>query len=720
MTYSQTTKDAAREPRCPKTGVVAFVPDTWDSGVWQLRHQILTRLAAYYHVVWLDPPIGWRETLSLDARRGSMTRPDQVSNPGFAVYRHSRLLPKFYRPKFLDRWTERARAGSVIRYLRELGCEEMVGYLWRPDFAGSLDHFEFDRVCYHIDDEYSFSPVEHSVDPHEREIIKSADTVFIHSPGMMEFKGEINKNTVYVPNGVDYPAFSNPVPIPDDHPVSDNLTVGYIGVLKSMVDWQLIYDVANALSDFSFVFVGPEGYLTEEDRGLLRDVQNLDNTSFLGTRQVAELPAYAQHFDICMMPYKRNWYTQFIYPLKVNEYLAAGKPIIGTPIRTLEDYIHVIKLAASSDEWCAAIREYAQEVANPAGAVSDERRALARQFDWSIIVGRVAGAMREAPDPLQVGEQQDGLLPRSLDTNQGSPTDPISAVAARKSGRASVAIGIPVFNGEAFLERTLDSVLAQDYGDFRVHVSDNDSTDATEQICREYAARDSRIEYEKNAENIGVFRNFDRVFERSESDYFKWWAVGDHCEPSFLPEAVKILDEQADCVIVGSRTSLFRDHLNDGVEAEYVMEIAQDDAIDRLRSYLQHYRLNHPFHGLIRSSVLTQTSLNREYASSDVTLIGELMLAGKLHIIPKILFYRRERPDTATARMTPAELEQFFASVRSDPLKRQNLRLESSLLRAITQSSLRLVDKARGLAYLSKRLFWKRSILLSELFARRP
>ena len=95
------------------------------------------------------------------------------------------------------------------------------------------------------------------------------------------------------------------------------------------------------------------------------------------------------------------------------------------------------------------------------------------------------------------------------------------------STRRKVAIGLPVFNGEKLIASTLECLLRQTYGDFELIISDNASTDRTEQICREYAERDSRIRYLRQPENLGAVPNFNRVFEISDSQYFKWAAVDD-------------------------------------------------------------------------------------------------------------------------------------------------------------------------------------------------
>ena len=118
----------------PDVGVIALVPDVW-GGVWQPRHQVLTRLARYFHVVWCDQPRGWRYVLTADARRG---RPIDVdSQPtGFTVYRPPRWLPAVG-VETVGRRTFRERLRQARQILRSAGCRTVILYLWRPEHGSS-------------------------------------------------------------------------------------------------------------------------------------------------------------------------------------------------------------------------------------------------------------------------------------------------------------------------------------------------------------------------------------------------------------------------------------------------------------------------------------------------------------------------------------------------------------------------------------------------------
>src|SRR3546814_4612052 len=102
---------------------------------------------------------------------------------------------------------------------------------------------------------------------------------------------------------------------------------------------------------------------------------------------------------------------------------------------------------------------------------------------------------------------------------------------------------MPVYNGERYVASAIESLLAQDFEDFELIISDNGSTDRTEEICREFASRDPRIRYVREEENQGASWNFNRVFELARGEYFRWACHDDACEPTHLSRCVELLDE---------------------------------------------------------------------------------------------------------------------------------------------------------------------------------
>jgi hypothetical protein len=194
--------------------VIAQSHDTWGN-CWQARHQVLLRLARYFHVVWMNPPRSWRE--SLKPRNSAIqSESDPISMPGLTIYDPEPWLPEIYRPLWLRRLIFREHIRRARRQLTKRGCTKIILSMWRPRPNPDLDSGPFDLRCYHVDDEYSFSPVETPIEPEEMRVLREADQVFITSRALMEKKGWVNPNTCFVPNGVDYHDFATPKAEPED------------------------------------------------------------------------------------------------------------------------------------------------------------------------------------------------------------------------------------------------------------------------------------------------------------------------------------------------------------------------------------------------------------------------------------------------------------------------------------------------------------------------
>lgn len=212
----------------------------------------------------------------------------------------------------------------------------------------------------------------------------------------------------------------------------------------------------------------------------------------------------------------------------------------------------------------------------------------------------------------------------------------------------NVSIGLPVFNGEAYLPAAIDSILAQEYTDFELIISDNASQDRTESIGREYAARDRRIRYHRSPVNEGAARNFNRVFEMAGGRYFKWAAHDDLCLPGFLRGCVEVLDREPLAVLAYPKAA-YIDAAGKviGVDTD-AMEARQREPHRRLGQILRSLSMAMPVFGLIRSEALRRTRLIDSFIASDFVLLAELSMLGQFWQIPEILFYNRDHPQRST------------------------------------------------------------------------
>lgn len=395
-------------PLLPDVGVVALVPDSWDS-LWQTRHYVLARLARYFHVAWCNPSAarGARTERADDLVAVDDPTADRAIPPGLHVYRPPAWIPPFHRWGFPARLAFRGRLRGALRHLAKQGSETIVLSLWRPSYAPALDLLPHTVSCYHIDDEYTFAEVEQKTDEQEARLIRDVDQVFVTSPALLEKKGPLNPRTLLVPNGVDYRTYVRPCPEPADLQAIPRPRIGYVGVIKKQLDLELLDALARRHPQWSFVLVGPHRHL--HDIGVwLEKLAALPNVHFLGEKPVSALPGYTQHMDVCMLCYKVDGYTQFIYPLKLHESLASGRPCVGSPIRTLREFASVLSLAGTPDEWSRALAGTLTPAASSPSR-SAARREVARQHDWDWLVYRIARELGERLGPAYVKRIDAGM-----------------------------------------------------------------------------------------------------------------------------------------------------------------------------------------------------------------------------------------------------------------------------------------------------------------------
>jgi glycosyltransferase involved in cell wall biosynthesis len=228
-----------------------------------------------------------------------------------------------------------------------------------------------------------------------------------------------------------------------------------------------------------------------------------------------------------------------------------------------------------------------------------------------------------------------------------------------------VAIGLPVYNGEGFLAEAIASILGQSYGDLRLVISDNCSTDGTQDICRDFMKRDDRIEYHRQERNIGGAPNYNFVFQPKGSEYFKWAAHDDILLPNFLEETVRLLDEHPDAVIAHGRSQ----------EIDEAGRVTGDfDLSPSLRAMAPSQRLWRVMwaeyftevFALMRSDAIARTRLHGGYPGSDRNFMAEMLLLGNVAYSREVIFQRRDHRDAYVRKQTSARAQQawFDPSVR--------------------------------------------------------
>ncbi len=211
------------------------------------------------------------------------------------------------------------------------------------------------------------------------------------------------------------------------------------------------------------------------------------------------------------------------------------------------------------------------------------------------------------------------------------------------TGTPTISIGLAVYNGEKFIREAIDLILGQTFTDFELIISDNASTDQTGAICQEYAARDARIHYSRNPNNIGGANNENLTFRLSQGRFFHLAAHDDRIAPDFLEKCLAVLENNPEFVLCHTKVV----EINENGETMRITGSRlgeEPKPHQRFGRMTKRFHFCEPIYGLIRSDILRKTRLQLNYVNSDRTLLSELALYGPFHQIQEPLFYKRFHP----------------------------------------------------------------------------
>jgi glycosyltransferase involved in cell wall biosynthesis len=268
------------------------------------------------------------------------------------------------------------------------------------------------------------------------------------------------------------------------------------------------------------------------------------------------------------------------------------------------------------------------------------------------------------------------------------PSAPASGVAP------AVSIGVPVYDGEAFLEESLTSLLNQTFTDFEVIISDNASTDATQRICEDFASRDDRVKYFRNQVNKGVTYNWNRTFHLASAPLFKWAAHDDVCGVKFLESCVDVFRREPSVVLCYPEAVRIDENGNESSDRIVNPDISSFNPVTRFSALMGDPFWATGLFGVIRRDVLARTNLLGNYIAHDHVLLAELALRGPFAVANEVAFFHRHHMDKEQHQKTAKSRAQYMYSTgagRSWP----RLKLIGGYLSAIRESNLTAVEKMR-------------------------
>jgi len=314
----------------------------WDF-VYQRPQHLLKRAAGDRRVFFVEEPVF----------NGSMHLEIKERDQGVKV-----ITPHLPEGLQSDIATQAVLKEMLHRLFAENQIEEYVFWYYTPMALEFTRHLSPIAIVYDCMDELSaFKNAPRSLLERETELLKIADLVFTGGHSLYEAKRRRHPAVSAFPSSIDRAHFNQARSLtaePEDQQAIPHPRLGFFGVIDERFDAKLIGEAAAARPDWQFVMIGP---VVKIDADTLPQRPNIH---YLGSKTYLELPSYIAHWEVALLPFARNESTRFISPTKTPEYLAAGKPVVSTPIQdVVRPYgeMGLVQIAADTDEFITAIEK---------------------------------------------------------------------------------------------------------------------------------------------------------------------------------------------------------------------------------------------------------------------------------------------------------------------------------------------------------------------------
>lgn len=223
-----------------------------------------------------------------------------------------------------------------------------------------------------------------------------------------------------------------------------------------------------------------------------------------------------------------------------------------------------------------------------------------------------------------------------------------------------VCVVIPTYNRKDLFTKALESVINQTYKNLRILVSDNCSTDGTEEICKEYLEKDSRIEYYRQTTNVGMVNNHNFIFQKVKEKYFSVLNDDDWFDLNYIEKCVDFIEQHPDYTFVTPAVKLYT--ANDKlIRTAGTINLSNENMQERLESFLKSFSVSEMATGLFSTKVLKQiyeaekSYMKYRYAE-DITLIVKFLVAGRGMHLEDVYLNKRENGGTRQLEVTPKDI----------------------------------------------------------------
>ncbi|BAF60953.1 hypothetical protein PTH_2772 [Pelotomaculum thermopropionicum SI] len=358
--------------------ILCLAAARWE-GMWARAQQLMSIFARRGNrVIYVNPPITYLSPLKDPSLRGQAGGCCRREGENIYVYTPPVILPfgNIFRP--VNRVNQKVLHGSLKILCRELGLEPTICWTYLPNTV-DMPLPEGVTLVYDCADEHTAFPgliKKETVAGMERELFARAGVSLASAGELYRRKKEFAPGLALVPNGADVPHFNGALKpelaVPEDVASLPRPVVGYIGAVSAWLDLEMMAAAACTHPEWSIALIGP----VDAD---VSSLAALPNVHLLGHRGYGLLPAYLKGFDVAVIPFKINELTRGVNPVKLYEYLAAGRPVVSSALPEVLPFAEVVAVARDPHEF---VKKIEAELAGNTPEKVAARLRLAAQNSW--------------------------------------------------------------------------------------------------------------------------------------------------------------------------------------------------------------------------------------------------------------------------------------------------------------------------------------------------
>ncbi|WP_419955145.1 glycosyltransferase [Neobacillus niacini] len=357
-----------------KRTIICFPGTLYDKRPFTNRQRVMQEMNKLgYRIIYVEPPKNLfiqliKFILGLKKEQNTfkwllriLTGKERTTD--FYIFSQLKFLP--LKQKRFRKINNKINSYFLVKYLDKLSVKNPFLWIYTPDAVDFIDWINNKSLIYDCVDEYSSQPwyIDNfdNIQFDEELLLKRANIVFTSATKLYENKKKSNPNTFLIENVADFNHFNKVLHtkkiIPNDINDIKSPIIGFVGALdKYKLDYELVTFIAKNKSNWNIVLIGPHN--EAEKNSSVHVLKEYDNIKLLGSKSFDELPYYVNCFDVCIIPYVKNEYTEGCFPLKFFEYFSCGKPVVVSGLPALDKYSNYGIKASTNVEFIEKVESY--------------------------------------------------------------------------------------------------------------------------------------------------------------------------------------------------------------------------------------------------------------------------------------------------------------------------------------------------------------------------